>query len=72
MDKLPPLNAENSIRIQTLMELFEKQLWSFAEFLNEAPDRIETYKYVDFILYALKKDLDAKHPPKHRNWIKED
>lgn len=60
--KLPSLDEEGQIKINVLMELFYKQFWTFSEFLNDAPDKIPTYKYADFILFALKEELKRRHP----------
>jgi len=75
-DDLPELNQQAQVTIQVLMECFKTQLWAFAEYMNDSPldsngkKKVETWKYVDFILYAFKKELneefkDAK--PWHRD-----
>ena len=61
MEEMPKLDEQGKVTINTLMLLFEKQLWTFAEFLNESPEKVPTWKYVDYILYALKKEFDAKY-----------
>lgn len=67
---LPPLAPEGRVRIDTLMNLFNGQLWAFAEFLNDSPDKIvPTWKYVDYILYAYKMELDKKYN-KTKKWVK--
>jgi hypothetical protein len=66
--ELPPLTEQGVVTINTLMKLFEGQLWAFADFLNDSPDKIvPTWKYVDYILFAFKMDLDKKHP-KAKKW----
>lgn len=63
MDKLPKLNEQGEITLNTLMVLFEKQLWAFAEFMNDSPDKsVPTWKYVDYILYALRKEFESQYP----------
>ncbi len=70
-NELPKLTAQGEITIDILMQCFEKQLWAFADFLNDSPDKcVPTWKYVDYILYAFKKDLNKKH--KAKRWDKED
>jgi hypothetical protein len=54
---LPKLSAESSCRLDILMDLFFKQLMTFSESINEAPDKIPSEKFADFVLYALKKEL---------------
>jgi hypothetical protein len=61
MSELPKLDSQGAVTINTLMLLFEKQLWTFAEFLNDSPQKcVPTWKYVDYILYALKKEFDRQ------------
>lgn len=56
------MSKEELIRMNTLIDLFEKQLWTFADFLNDSPNKcVPTWKYVDYILYALKTEFDEKY-----------
>ena len=57
MNDLPKLTPENSIKIQVLCDLFFRQFWTFAEFLNEAPERIPTIKYAEFVAYMLTEEV---------------
>lgn len=60
---LPELDEPGKVRLETFMKLFESQLWVFAGFLNDSPDNmVPTWKYMDYILYAMKKELDREFP----------
>jgi hypothetical protein len=65
--ELPNLKEVNQVTFETLIQCFFKQVMAFSEFMNEAPDRIETEKYADFVLWVLRKDLhrimDEKNIP---------
>jgi len=57
-DIFPPLTAENAVRLEVLMELFYKQLWTFSEYVNQVPDKVPTWRFADFVLYAMQERLE--------------
>lgn len=66
-----------AVTIDFLMNCFKAQLWAFAEYMNDTPidssgkKKVPTYKYVDFILWAYKKELDEEFPDV-KGWVKEE
>lgn len=65
-DKLSPINEQNGIKLNILMELMYRFIETFCEYINDSPqeNRIEKEKYINFVLYAmgerLKDDIEKK------------
>lgn len=60
MSKLPPLTPEREVTVDFICNLFFKQLMLYARELNGVPEQIPDENFADFLLYAMKKELDKK------------
>jgi hypothetical protein len=58
---MKPLSKEllQPITINALMDLMYKQIWTFAKYLDDSGE-VETWKYVDYCLYAWRKEFDKQ------------
>lgn len=57
--EVPELTREMEIKLEILFELFFKQLMTFADYINEFPDKISNEKYADCVLFCMNKRLQS-------------
>ena len=63
---LPKLDEQGRVTINTLMDLMFKQIWAFAEYMNGTGGKVETWKFVDYCLYAWREEF--KRMAKENGW----
>jgi hypothetical protein len=65
MDECVP---EATVRLDVLMELYFKQLITFAAYLDNS-GLVPVEKYADFVIYAMRKRLEKESPKLKRSCI---
>lgn len=56
--ELPDLTKEEGVRLDCLMDLFFRQLMTFSEYLDTSSGKVPTWKYADFVIFAMGKKLE--------------